>query len=269
MIGWPLNDRACLDQMTMRAAHALRRPDIGEAAGRFASTGALASWIRGLPQRDDEGAPADGPKVACDVPQRARVNAPDPNCVERALLYVAVAERINARPLRQLATIDTPVGRHTLVVENGEPVLLDPRQTRNALDAGLWQQVSWRGDRRGPRNAGSSAPEHVQLVRWILRAAEEPAQIAGDLARGRVANAGLLLTNLIGGAPLEELRRSQGAKQDVGYLLDLASTVAPLWGPAGVTGVAVARQALGSLGLTAAPANEAQPKGSAEPRKKG
>jgi hypothetical protein len=52
-----------------------------EIAGRFRDTRALASWIRSLPQKDDEGDPAEGPKVACEPPQRLRIPAEDPNCV--------------------------------------------------------------------------------------------------------------------------------------------------------------------------------------------
>ena len=101
----------------------------------------LAEWIS-LPQRNDEGDPDDGPRVPCDVSQRLRLPAEDPNCVERSALYMAAAEIIDPGPLRRLATIDTPIGRHTFPVENDVPVRLDPRVPRNALDArGVWRIV--------------------------------------------------------------------------------------------------------------------------------
>src|SRR5205085_10475319 len=111
---------------------------IATIALKHPSTESLAEWIRSLPQRDDDGAKHDGPKVdECKPPQRLRLPAPDPNCVERAALYVAVAEMIDARPVRQLATLDTPNGLHTFPVENGAPVILDPRVPRNCLDTGV------------------------------------------------------------------------------------------------------------------------------------
>ncbi len=84
MIGMPLNDRKCLAQVSEVAAELVRSEDVvlREIVDRFRDTRALASWIRSLPQRDDEGDPADGPKVArCAPPQRLRIPAEDPNCI--------------------------------------------------------------------------------------------------------------------------------------------------------------------------------------------
>src|SRR3954464_8137896 len=44
---------------------------------------------------------------------------------------------IDPAPSRQLATLDTPIGLHTFPVENGAPVILDPRVPRNCLDCGV------------------------------------------------------------------------------------------------------------------------------------
>ncbi len=52
-----------------------------------------------------------------DVSQRVRIPAANPNCVERSALYLAAGEIIDPRPLRQLATIHTPIGPHTFPVE--------------------------------------------------------------------------------------------------------------------------------------------------------
>src|SRR5205823_15002192 len=104
-----------------------------------------AAWIRTLPQRDDDGDKKDGPKVeACEPPQRLRIPAEDPNCVERSALYIAVAELIDAAPTRQLATLDTPIGLHTFPIENGAPIILDPRVPRNCLDCGEIGRASCR-----------------------------------------------------------------------------------------------------------------------------
>jgi hypothetical protein len=52
-----------------------------------------------------------------------RFGARDPNCVERAALFVGVEEMRDPGPARQLATIDTPIGMHTFPVVNGRPVV--------------------------------------------------------------------------------------------------------------------------------------------------
>src|SRR5262249_37561944 len=151
VIDLPLNDYECLDQLTLVAIKAVGRADIARFARRFSSTAALRRWIRSLPQRDDEGVAGEGPRGRRDDSPPRRVPALDPNCVERSLLYLAVAEHLDARPVRRLATILTPAGRHTLVVENGEPVVMDPRLTRNGVEAGLWRTLS--GDPlTSPRN---------------------------------------------------------------------------------------------------------------------
>jgi hypothetical protein len=138
MIGVPFdnNDLSCLGSITEVVAELVAQPDPGlvELATQYPTTEALAAWIRSLPQRNDEGAPGDGPKVdACLPPQRLRIPAPDPNCVERAALYVGVAELIDPTPIRQLATLDFDWGRHTFPIENGAPIVLDPRVTVDDL----------------------------------------------------------------------------------------------------------------------------------------
>ena len=140
MIGLPFNDRRCLGQITEVIAELVENRDelITNIAVKHPTTDSLAAWIRTLPQRDDLGESDDGPKVdSCAPPQRLRIPAADPNCVERAALYLAAGELIDPRPVRQLATLDTPVGLHTFPVENGAPVILDPRVPRNGLDLGM------------------------------------------------------------------------------------------------------------------------------------
>src|SRR5262245_4034272 len=93
MIGTPHNDRACLGPLTERIIELVAEgePSIVDAAERFSNLDELAAWIRTLPQRDDEGLPCDGPKIdECRPPQRFRIDALDPNCVERAGKLIAV-----------------------------------------------------------------------------------------------------------------------------------------------------------------------------------
>ncbi len=145
MIGQPFNDRVCLGSITEVVAELVKNDDpvIAELASQHKTTQSLARWIRSLPQRDDDGDANDGPKVdSCDPPQRLRVPADDPNCVERAAMYLAIAELIDPIPVRQLATLDTPVGLHTFPVENGAPVLLDPAVPRNCVQCGLACQAA-------------------------------------------------------------------------------------------------------------------------------
>lgn len=140
MIGLPLNDGQCLGTITEMIAGlvAERDPVIVELAAKHPTTEALAEWIRTLPQRDDTGDQEDGPRVdACEPSQRLRIPADNPNCVERASLFIAVAELIDPKPVRQLATIDTELGMHTFPLENGAPIVLDPRLPRNCLDCGV------------------------------------------------------------------------------------------------------------------------------------
>jgi hypothetical protein len=138
VIGVPFdnNDLTCLGAVTEVVAElvAQRDPLLVELATTYPTTEELAAWIRALPQRNDEGMPGDGPKVdACQPVQRLRIPAPDPNCVERAALYLGIAELIDPGPVRQLATLDFDWGRHTFPIESGAPVVLDPRVTSEDL----------------------------------------------------------------------------------------------------------------------------------------
>jgi len=147
MIAEPLNDQACLQAVTETAARYRQRRAVRELAAQLRSTEELAAYLRELPQRDDQGDPADGPRIDCgDTTQRLRIPADDPNCVERSALYLAAGELIDPSAVRQLATIDTPAGRHTFPLEDGRPVVLDPMLPRNALSLGLWAIRNAAGD---------------------------------------------------------------------------------------------------------------------------
>jgi hypothetical protein len=130
------NDLSCLGGITELIVSVINEcpPWLGQLATQFQTTEELAAWICSLPQRDDERLPDDGPKVVvCEPWQRLRLPAPDPNCVERAALYVAVAELIDPWPVRRLATLDFDWGRHTFPIEEGEPIVLNPRVSEEDL----------------------------------------------------------------------------------------------------------------------------------------
>jgi len=240
VIGAPLNDHECLGKLTQVAAEGATSAEVRKVAARFDSTYELATWIRSLPQRNDEGDEGDGPRVACDVSQRARVLAEDPNCVERSLLYLAAGEVLDSSPVRQLATIETPRGRHTFPVEDGEPVVLDPQVTRNALSAGLYL-IRQAGD--AAHDAEQAAPDPADLLPWIAEVAEEPAEARdGRVGIQRVRRARGVFRAVLSGKPA-----NPEAMGDVLYTLDRAEEAAPMFGQVARSAIRLARAALKTL----------------------
>ena len=140
MIGLPFNDWGCLEAISRTVVQMVadRDPVLVELATQHPTTQSLVEHIRSLPQRDDLGDPDDGPREnACSPPQRVRFGARDPNCVERAALFIGVEELRDPAPTRQLATVDTPFGMHTFPLVNGKPIILDPRVTSDCVECGL------------------------------------------------------------------------------------------------------------------------------------
>lgn len=235
MIGLPFNDLRCLGSITEVVAELVAHRDevLLELAEKYQTTDALAGYIRSLPQRDDDGHKHDGPKVAsCEPPQRLRLPAPDPNCVERAALYVAVGELIDPHPVRQLATLDTPIGLHTFPVENGAPVILDPRVPRNCLDCGV-MFLSQAPVAIAPRDA----------VEWTAQLAEVG---AANLRNGPslVRRARDVMMRLLdeGAAPTESWEVDA-----VAWLLALAEAVARRYGKRALAVVRSTAQAIADL----------------------
>ncbi len=218
MIESPLNDRKCLTAITdvARQAVASRDPALVALAERLGTTENLIAWIRSKPQRDDEGDPTDGPRVdACTPPQRLRIISGEPNCVERAEDYVILAELIDPDPVRQLATVDTPAGRHTFPLENGEPVVLDPEVTRNALAGALFQL-----------DPSAIVVTPADAVDWVATLAEEPASERGEIHR--VRNARSAMHRVVEGKPI-----SRRSLDDVAHTVSLAASEAPKFGKRG------------------------------------
>lgn len=237
MFGQPINDTECLSKITEEVAEAAETEDVRNLARHFDSTKALAAWIRSLPQRNDSGDLADGPRVACDVSQRLRIPADDPNCVERAALYMAAGELIEPGATRQLATIETPIGRHTFPVENDRPIKLDPRVPRNALEAGLFRM---------------SEPDYIDLspretLEWISSIATEPANQHRN-GQDRLRNARGAFLGALRGQPIP-----RNAIGDVGFVLALASQAARMFG---VRGTEIVR--IGTLALSEAAKRRAE-----------
>lgn len=218
MIGLPFNDLRCLGSITEVIAELVRTRDpiILEIASKHATVESLANWIRSLPQRDDIGDKHDGPKVeACEPPQRLLIPSDAPNCVERAALFMAVAEHIDPKPVRQLATLDTPLGLHTFPVENGAPIILDPRVPRNCIDAGV-----------KVLNEQQPEIEVRDAIEWTAQLAEAG---AADLRNGpsRVRKARNAIMRLVdeGAAPADA-----ETIDSIAWLLALAERVAKRYG---------------------------------------
>lgn len=218
MILEPLNDRSCLGAVTefMRRMLAERGPELAALAAQFSTTGELAHWIRRKPQIDDNGDPDEGPKLhACRPPQRLRVFWEAPNCFERTIEYVLLAELIDAAPKRAMATVNTRFGRHTLPIENNQAVVLDPVMTRNELEGALFQL-----DRR---------PLHVtrnEAIDWMATIAEEPAAARGDVHRVRNARAAMR-------AVMTGQEITPQAIADIAYTVDEADREATQFGARG------------------------------------
>lgn len=230
MILPPLNDEACLGSITdiARTLVTARDPELTALAHELGSAPAVVRWLRSLPQRDDLGRPGDGPKVAaCSPPQRLRLPAPDPNCVERATLYLVLGELLAPEVGRRLATVETEGGLHTLPVEAGAPVVLDPRVTRNAAQAGV------------DRASGAPLPGDLAAsAAWACEVATEPAASLPGGVR-RVRNARSALVGAGRGVPL-----TRALADDVALALALAAREARRWGPAGEGVVARVAQAV-------------------------
>lgn len=224
MIAEPHNDFECLQAITEEVIDRIESDDpmLIAIAEEHGTPEAIAQWIRSLPQRDDTGLEDDGPRVgACHPPQRLRMPADDPNCVERAALYMGAAELLDPEPVRQLATIETAAGPHTFPTEDGEPVILDPTQSRNALRGCLFQASQ---ARNGDMPVELTPTEAVD---WLFELASEPARrFAGG--RGRVCNGHRALRALLDGRPLRIAEA-----RDVGFLLALAKRESELFGHPG------------------------------------
>lgn len=236
MIGPEFNDHRCMGSISevARELVANQDPILVQIASEHATTESLAEWIQSLPQRDDLGKTGDGPKVAsCSPPQRLRIAPADPNCVERAALYVAAAELIDPEPVRQLATIDTPIGLHTFPLEDGEPVVLDPLMPRNSLSCGLALAQLQEAAPLSPRDA----------IEWTAQLAEMGA-VAVRNGPDRVAQARTSLHHLVeqGKAPA-----TVGDVDGIAWMLSLAERVAHRYGPRALAIVRSTAQAVAEL----------------------
>lgn len=221
MIAAPHNDHACLDALTEHVISLVESndPKLVALAEAHTDPDALAAWMRTLPQRDDHGRPEDGPKIdACQPAQRFQVDSIEPNCFERTGQWVGASEMMDPTPVYRFATVKTSNGLHTFPTRDGAPVILDPRQSRNALYAGLFRENQ-------ARNAGPMVFDPLSALGWVTELAVEPALgIVNGLLR--VRNADRAMRALFVGRPL-----CVGDVTDVVFTLALADREARQFGP--------------------------------------
>jgi hypothetical protein len=215
MIAPPVNDEDCLEPISDVVQQVIdsNDPAVLALVQQHPTTEAFAEYIRSLPQRDDLGHPHDGPKVrACRPPQRLRIPAPDPNCVERSALWLVGAEILDPRPVRQLVTIETPWGMHTMPAEQNQAVILDPQLPRNAVCGALFAAFP----ARFPMTISDG-------IDWLTTIAVRRAHVDGTL--GRIYNAREAMHSILARyvVPPQDL-------DDVSYTLQLAREEAPRWG---------------------------------------
>jgi hypothetical protein len=224
VIAPPLNDRSCLSPVTRLAQQLVteRDPDMVELAARLGSPQGVVRWLASRPQVDDTGG-NDGPRVAAcwpaqrlwlptvrtDAIPEGRVPLEEyaPNCFERALAYVVLAELLDARPVRRLESgtvwTTTEMGArqslHTYPTEDGQIVVLDP-VVRNGLG----------GVVRALRIT------RVEVLDWIATLAEVRAALTGDTHR--VRNARITMRSVMTG---QEVRPQSVA--DIAYTVEAAA----------------------------------------------
>ncbi len=120
MILDPVNDAQCLGQLTTIARELASTTLIRTIAQHLATRKAVIRWLQAKPQTDDDGKELVR-FIKCDVPQRVRLLADDPNCVERAtdaMMLLEAQEQLRLiEPIgRALGTVNQPV-RHTGLIE--------------------------------------------------------------------------------------------------------------------------------------------------------
>jgi len=143
----PVNDVECLAQLTTIARELASTTLVETVARHLGSREAVIRWLQAKPQADDDGREAVR-YITCDVPQRVRLLADDPNCVERATDALLLLESLERMKLiepaaRALATVDRPA-RHTGLVEkhgaHWYAVDLFPRRNASSRNAD-WKDV--------------------------------------------------------------------------------------------------------------------------------
>ena len=230
----PLNDIDCLDLMHDEVVRYAALPHVKMMADEYDDAEDVAEQMRRRPQRDDRGDPDDGPRLPCEISQRVRFAPSNPNCFERTLTYLSLAEILDPNTKRTSASMLVNGAWHTFPVEirNGLPevIVLDPYgpprnfALRAAYDA---------------RNVAVTRPDVI--APWFVDVARNACLDA--FANDRFARAVRSLRNsMLTGAPI----RNEG---DLEYVFELASGDARLWGEQGRHAIGQVAQSLRNFAI--------------------
>lgn len=231
----PMNDRDCLGKLHNAVREFADTAQSRNLATMFPTQVDLIEYIRELDQRDDLGNPRDGPRISCDVMQRLRLPAWDPNCFERVALYLSIMLHIQPDATITSATIMSDNGLHTFPVDirDGVPhvVVLDPHtpHLRNAMSASAYRLRNC-----SPMASQNIGPWFEDMTRNAC--ADEGTERCYDHAIADIRNA------LLTGEPIDDIAR-------VEYVLDIAHRDAQLFGPTGRIAYGRVHQSLRNLSI--------------------
>jgi hypothetical protein len=191
-----LNDRECQSKLHEKALEWMETPEARAIAAKYATVDEAIASIRSLPQRDDLGDPADGPRIQCDVSQRLRIPALDPNCPERLVMFLGLALLIDPDMVLTSATLMLDEGLHTFPVEIcdgfARPVVLDPiAPPLNTMLATVYEL----------RNTSPLAGQNI--VPWFTEVARNACIEEGDMECYDIAMAALRRA-LLTGEPIDQ-----------------------------------------------------------------
>jgi hypothetical protein len=202
-------------------------------ANAFASPTELAAFIRTQPQELDFGDPSDGPRLPCIPSQRLRLLPAGYNCFENTELYLRLADIIDPGTPRTSCTVRIGGGYHTLPIERGRPVILDPEPPpRNAINALVYTCQRRAGHRPSLVDARESHP-------WLFETAGHAARTPVECQMVRNAAQQVNLA-LYGGAPMRDL-------QSIAEAVALAERDASMWGQEGTDALREATRNLRNL----------------------
>ena len=215
----PKNDPECLNKVHDAARAFAATEQARNMASHLTNLEDVAEYIRALEHRDDLGDPNDGPRIQCDVPQRLRLPAFDPNCLERSAMFIAFASHVEPDVDVSTATVRVDNGLHTypVIIRDGipHPVELSSNvaHLRNAMTA-----AAYRIRNASPMNPSIIGPWFVDMTRQGC--IDQGMGDCFDTAVSDIRNA------LTTGEPLQHV-------DDIENMLHIAQDNAQLFGAAG------------------------------------
>ena len=214
-----LNDKAFLERLIQMARDYSRTQEARILAAKLGSIENLVAYIRAAPFRPDLGDPDDGPRIGDLISQRVRLDAIDPNCVERTVKFLGLALLLAPKKLFSAATVMIDEGLHTFPVEltatSVRPIILDSTALplRNLMTAAVYDIT----------DMSPLTDDHI--VPWFANLARNATSARGMIDCYKIATSALTRAITTGTGIEEPL--------EVACLIQLASEDAPLFGPLG------------------------------------